>query len=171
MNSRKAMHLFFKKAALLKTSLRSIFFILILLWCIGFSFNAIFPGSTFGIVTFPILKRIYGTVCHQRIEKTFFLDGSRLLVCARCTGIYTGALIFSLLSIFFFKRLSFGIKLLYAAMLPIFLDVVFTTLGIYPYTKIIAFITGLFFGSVVFLYILAAIENNFVDQKTNQYGS
>jgi len=44
------------------------------------------------------------------------------------------------------------------------IDVTATTTGIYPYSKFIALSTGLFFGSAVFVYILAVIENNFVDK-------
>ncbi len=34
-----------------------------------------------------------GLVCHQRPERSFFVDGHQLPVCARCTGLYlSGAL-------------------------------------------------------------------------------
>lgn len=39
-------------------------------------------------------------------------------------------------------------------------DVIFYSLGLYEYSKIIAAITGVLFGSTVFLYILDAIENS-----------
>ena len=29
-----------------------------------------------------------GLICHQRPERSFFLDGHQLPVCARCTGLY-----------------------------------------------------------------------------------
>ena len=29
-----------------------------------------------------------GLICHQRPERSFFLDGHQLQVCARCTGLY-----------------------------------------------------------------------------------
>ncbi len=155
----------------LKVILRSIIFLSLLVWCIGFSSQVLFPQSSLSAVSFPILKRVYGIVCHQRIAKTFFIKGHRLFVCARCTGIYFGALAISLLSLFFFKKISFGIKLLYVSIIPMLADVIFTTLRIYSYVKFIAFGTGLFFGSVVFIYILASIENNFLDQRINKNGS
>jgi uncharacterized membrane protein len=31
-------------------------------------------------------------VCHQLPERSFFLDGQQLPVCARCTGLYAGGL-------------------------------------------------------------------------------
>lgn len=165
------MHSQYFTIQLKKKILRSIIFISLLVWCIGFSSQELFPKTSFSAVSFPILKHIYGLVCHQRIAKTFFINGHRLLVCARCTGIYLGALAISLLSLFFFRKISLGIKLLYVSLVPMLIDVLFTTLRIYSYVKFIAFGTGLFFGSVVFIYILAAIENNFLDQKINNNGS
>ena len=38
------------------------------------------------IVTF--IFAIGGVICHQRPERSFFLDGHQLPVCARCTGLY-----------------------------------------------------------------------------------
>ena len=34
---------------------------------------------------------ICGFICHQRAERSFFIDGRQLPVCARCTGLYAGA--------------------------------------------------------------------------------
>ncbi|MEO7158485.1 MAG: DUF2085 domain-containing protein [Vicinamibacterales bacterium] len=31
---------------------------------------------------------IGGVICHQRPERSFFVDGHQLPVCARCTGLY-----------------------------------------------------------------------------------
>jgi uncharacterized membrane protein len=44
--------------------------------------------------------------------------------------------------------------------LPMLADVIFYSIGLYQYNKIIAAITGILFGSAVFLYILGAIENS-----------
>ena len=30
-------------------------------------------------------------VCHQRPERSFFINGRQMAVCARCTGLYAGA--------------------------------------------------------------------------------
>jgi hypothetical protein len=55
--------------------------------------------------------------------------------------------------------------LLYFSAIPMLIDVLSTTTGIYSYSKIIALLTGIFFGSATFAYILAAIENNFADKS------
>ena len=51
------------------------------------------------------------------------------------------------------------------AAIPMIIDVISTSTGIYSYHKVFALLTGIFFGSAVFAYILAVIENNFVDNS------
>jgi uncharacterized membrane protein len=43
------------------------------------------------------LRWFFAAVCHQRPERSFVLWGAPLAVCARCTGIYAGAVLGSLL--------------------------------------------------------------------------
>ncbi len=147
-----------------KRYLRIAIFAAMLIWCAGFSIVPLFPNSPVAAVLYPFLKSGYGTVCHQRDVKTFTVFGQKLLVCARCTGIYIGALLVSLFSVFVIKKIILDLKLLYAAIIPMTADVLFSTLGIYHYSKYLAFLTGIFFGSVVFIYILAVFENHFLDK-------
>jgi uncharacterized membrane protein len=35
-----------------------------------------------------VIFTIGGVICHQRPERSFFVDGHQLPVCARCTGLY-----------------------------------------------------------------------------------
>ncbi len=148
-----------------KRAIRIFLFLSLVLWCIGFSFNSLFSGTVAAGITYPFLKKIFHMVCHQLDEKTFNINGAKLFVCARCTGIYLGALASSIASLFYIKRFSLRLKLLYISMVPMLIDVAATTFKIYDYSKMLAFTTGLFFGSVVFIYILIAIENNFMDDS------
>jgi len=36
------------------------------------------------------IYRAFGTLCHQIPERSYFIDGHKLAVCSRCTGIYAG---------------------------------------------------------------------------------
>jgi len=132
--------------------IRLILFIALFVWCVGFSYNSLFPNSAYTIIASPFLKKLYGTVCHQHIEKTFLFNKHYFYVCARCTGIYSGALVVSFISIFSLPRLPEKMTLLYFSAIPMLIDVLSTT-------------TGIFFGSATFAYILAAIENNFADKS------
>jgi uncharacterized membrane protein len=146
------------------TLFRIILFFILLLWCIGFSLKSIFPDSTEVIIFSPVLKKIYSTVCHQDELKTFTISGEKLFVCIRCTGIYLGALIFSFVAIFF-NRIQISKKLFLAGLSAVTADVVLYSSGIFSYSKYFAFVTGFFFGSVAFLYILIILETEFFSEK------
>src|SRR5215510_7810628 len=32
----------------------------------------------------------FGVFCHQRPDRSFFIEGHKLAVCSRCTGLYAG---------------------------------------------------------------------------------
>jgi hypothetical protein len=70
--------------------------------------------------------------------------------------------IFSFISIF--KKISpkHIIRLLVVSFVLILTDILLYSTGLYGYSKIIAFGTGLFSGSVTFIYILNEFENYLV---------
>ncbi len=137
---------------------RILFASIILIWIIGFSFLSIFHYSSI-VVLFPFLKKFYSQFCHQVDYKTIDFLGYKLLVCARCSGIYLGTFISSFYFIFSTKYFSLNKKIIFVVSAIIFSDVIFTTMNLYNYSQPIAFTTGLLFGSVVFVYILTSLEN------------
>lgn len=139
-------------------------FLLLVLWLVGFTSPCI--DSSFLKSLFPIQKQLFSVVCHQEIERSFDCGNAALLVCARCSGIYFGSAIASLIIIFIRKSFIIKTKWLILFSLPMLLDVLLLTFGIYDYNKLVSSITGLLFGSIVFLYILSAIENLLL-QKNN----
>ena len=148
-----------------KLLLRTVLFFAVLIWCAGIVYNSVLPESAYTVLSSVFVKKIYGAVCHQRIAKTFKFNGHYFFVCARCTGIYFGALVVSIISLISLHKLPKKMMLLYISTVPMLIDVISTTAGIYNYSKLIALITGIFFGSAVFAYILAVLENNFVDKS------
>ena len=141
-------------------SFRLILFLMLLIWCTGFSLYSFFPKSNEVLVFSPVIKKIYSAVCYQNEIRSFTISGKKLFVCERCTGIYLGALLFSFISIFV-KHLKLNDKILLASFSAIVSDVVIYSAGIFNYSKYYAFVTGFFFGSSAFLYILIILENEF----------
>jgi uncharacterized membrane protein len=144
--------------------LKLILFPLLLIWCAGFSVGPILGNTAGGDILYPIFKKIYSQACHQISYKSFSIFGYKLLVCARCTGIYLGALGASITSLFIRKRIRLNINLLIASLIPLAADVFMSTAKIYNYSKATACVTGIIFGSVVFLFILEALENSILQK-------
>lgn len=143
---------------------RSVIAFVLSLWIIGIISPCLNINLLYSI--YPFQKMLYSNVCHQDINKTFTCNDTPFLVCARCTGIYFGAFISSIIILFGNFRLSFRTKYLYLFSIPILLDVIFYSSGIYHYNKYFASLTGLLFGCSIFLYILSAIEYFlFIKQK------
>jgi uncharacterized membrane protein len=137
---------------------RIIIFLFISLWFLGLSFPVISSSTGLYILT-PFLKRIYAEVCHQERYKSISIGGQQFLVCSRCLGIYTGILLSSFFSIFITIRFKKIYHLLIISVGMMFADILFYTIGLYEYSKIVAFGTGLFLGSISFPYILNEFEN------------
>lgn len=149
----------FKYFLIQRRTVRIIIFLSLLLWCFGFPFASLFPKSE-AIIFYPFLKQIYSTVCHQIDYKSLGINGINFLVCARCSGIYLGSLLSSVLFLFLTEKISSKIDYLFISAAPMLIDVIFYSTGIYPYSKIIAFITGLIFGFAVIGFILISIEDH-----------
>lgn len=136
------------------TSFILLFFLVI--WILGFLQPLIFTQNNF--VNNYFLERIYSRVCHQESSKCILTGNGSMLVCARCAGIYLGAL-FTALIFIFISVPELRIKLLMIALIPMLLDVGLTFLGVYKYSQTIAFSTGLVFGGIVYVFLLSELEN------------
>ena len=104
-------------------------------------------------------KQLFSTVCHQSAAKSFICNDLPFLVCARCTGIYSGALFSAFMLLIYNKLIILKTKYLMILSAPMLLDVILVNIGVYNYNKSLSAFTGFLFGSAVFLYILSAIEN------------
>ena len=98
---------------------------------------------------------MFSTVCHQESYKLIQFDGHHSLVCARCAGIYIGALAISLVNLGFTLRIKNLEKIFLISGFLVFSDVVCYSMGIYSYSRLIAFSVGLiirFQWIFIFLY-------------------
>ena len=111
------------------------------------------PGAAASLLALAVYA--VGTlVCHQRPERSFFLWGRQLPVCARCTGIYVGAALVSigaLLRPTNVSRSNAGNarRLVLISMLPLATTLIFEwTTGVVPGNWIRA-ATGILAGAAV----------------------
>lgn len=149
-----------------RTYFRFVLTLLLFIWVLGF----ISPCLYLDLLApfYPIQKLIYSNVCHQNIQKSFSCDNNYFFVCARCTGIYLGAFVASLIISIFNINKILNTKYLYLLSVPMILDVTLLIFKVYDYNKMISSITGFLFGSAVFIYILNGIENLLFIHKENK---
>ena len=68
------------------------------------------------------LFRMYTTLCHQLPERSFFVGGYQLCYCHRCTALYTGLLLLSVLYALGRWQRAISTRLLLLLALPIIVD-------------------------------------------------
>jgi len=98
-------------------------------------------------------------MCHQKSERSFFINNNQMPFCSRCTGIWAG-IAFGLGFILFFKinldkRFFY---LLIISVIPIGVDGIGQLLGFWQSTNIIRLSTGLFIGFIAGISIGIIID-------------
>ena len=107
-----------------------------------------------------ILYQAFSYVCHQQPERSFFIAGLPLAVCARCTGLYAG---FALTTLLYPLFTSFRWsdpperKWLFIAAAPLAIDFGLGLLGMWENTHWSRFLTGALLGGVVVFYVMPAL--------------
>jgi len=102
----------------------------------------------------------FSFLCHQLPDRSFFIDGHKLAVCSRCSGLYFGATL-TLLAYPMLRSLRVAHtphrKWLFAAAIPLLIDFFLTFLGIWENTHTTRFVTGFIFSSVVVFYVMPGV--------------
>lgn len=102
----------------------------------------------------------FGAVCHQIAERSFFVSGFPLAVCARCAGLYVG---FALGVVLYPLVRPVGARetperaWLIAAALPMATDVGLNLLGVWENTHLSRSLTGALLGAVAALYVVPGL--------------
>lgn len=113
--------------------------------------------STHGfLMTALVLRRGFALVCHQRPERSFWLFGAPLAVCARCLGIYIGAAIGLLLR----TSRQLALRILIAAAAINVIDAVAELAGLHGNWMIVRFGLGMMLGASGALLISSSIPEN-----------
>ena len=104
--------------------------------------------------------RGFGIFCHQRPDRSYFIDGHKLAVCSRCTGLYAG-FAFTLLIYPLLRSLRSAAtpprSVLFLAALPLVLDFTLNFFGIWENTHTSRLLTGALLGSVAVFYVMPGI--------------
>ena len=108
------------------------------------------------------IYRGFGMFCHQRPDRSYFIEGHKLAVCSRCTGLYAG-FAFTLLIYPLLRSLrSAGTpprKVLFLAAVPLLIDFSLTFLGIWENTHTSRLLTGALLGSVTVFFVMPGIAD------------
>ena len=117
------------------------------------------------------IYRAFGTMCHQMPERSYFIDGHKFAVCARCTGIYFG-FAFTLLLYPLIRSLRSTAtpprSLLILAALPLAIDFSLTFFGFWENTHTSRLLTGALLGSVSVFYVMPGIVDVSLRSLTTQ---
>lgn len=133
----------------------------------GFLCAVIFAAPVLAAHSFHRLSAVayilFSSVCHQIPERSFILAGHPLAVCQRCSGIYIGLFIGSLVEIPFIHRSPRARRNCILAMtIPIFLDALLPYTGLWENVPFTRFLTGLLFGilsSTILMHGIAEFLN------------
>ena len=139
--------------------------IILIIWCIGIFIEFLVPYNEHLIYFLPYLNKTFSLVCHQENSKLITNGISETLTCARCTGIYLGLSLSSLIVLLKEPKIKISFKLILFAVIPMLIDIIFYSVQIYPYSKIFAFSTGSLLGSVGFLYFYSGFKNLIIEIK------
>jgi uncharacterized membrane protein len=117
------------------------------------------------------IYRAFGALCHQLPERSYFIDGHKLAVCSRCTGIYFG-FAFTLLVYPLVRSLRNTAtpprSVLFLAALPLLIDFSLTFFGIWENTHTSRLLTGALLGSVTVFYVMPGIADLSLRSLTKQ---
>ena len=100
---------------------------------------------------------IQNIICHRKPERSFFIKGHQFPVCARCTGFYTGLIVFLVWNRFYIH--NYDINTLIISMIlmtPVAIDGLTQYFGPRESTNTLRFITGFIggIGLIIFLRII-----------------
>ncbi len=147
-------------------NVRFALFVLILIWNLGNFIELLSLINHNFLFAYPILKPTYHLVCHQETAKLIHLFGTTTLLCSRCTGIYIGGLLGISALLFVKRKLFLPTKFLLYSSIPMFIDVALVMLGVYSYSKIVAFLTGVLLGSIGIVYLTDLIEKFLIQNRS-----
>lgn len=119
--------------------------------------------------------QIFGWVCHQIPERSFWISGQPMAVCSRCFGIYTGFTLgwiaLPLIGRFNTFAKIFGKPMLIGMVLLSLMDVTGNMLGLWQNTLVSRLVLGWLLGVAAALYLSTTFFNHNIKQRGRYYGT
>jgi uncharacterized membrane protein len=111
-------------------------------------------------------------LCHQKAERSFFINGNQMPFCSRCTAIWLGIAVGLGVMIFYkIKLTSKFLFLIFLGFIPIFIDGFGQLFGFWESSNIIRVLTGLLVGVVSGIAIGMIIDEtlDIYNNRKNKY--
>ena len=112
------------------------------------------------------LKRAFTLVCHQQPERSFFLFGGSVAVCARCLGIYLGAAV----GLLMYVPRRVAMQLLKVTVTVNAIDWFAELTGLHGNWMLMRFALGVALGTAAAMVVAASLERP-TQAKTLEWGS
>jgi uncharacterized membrane protein len=138
------------------TFLYLIFFSAVSLWCSMIITAPLLAKNEHGFAS-GITYLFFSKICHQIPDRSFFMFGKQFAVCSRCTGLYLGFLLGTIIYPIINKLKPNWIpakKYFYLAGIPISIDIVIRFVQIAENTFYSRLITGLLLGATTVFFVL-----------------
>lgn len=129
-----------------------------IIWCGGIVLAPLWQAQTDvrgGVSEY--LYTFYSSSCHQSPDRSLFVVGEKLGVCSRCTFVYFGFLLTTILYPFVRKLSNSELPplwILFAATGLVALDAGFDIFNVYKNTFVTREITGAILGMILPIYII-----------------
>lgn len=106
------------------------------------------------------IYKVFSFVCHQISERSFHIAGHQFAVCSRCTGLYTGFAVATLVYPLVHSLTRTDTprrRWLILAAVPLLIDFSLTYFGLWSNTHLTRFATGALLGSVAVFYVMPGL--------------
>ena len=152
-----------------------IFLALSLIWLLILFFGPYISsmGSEYSLLK-DIYYLLFGIICHQKPERSYFVWGYQMPVCVRCFGIYLGIFIGTVIYPFFkgFSNVKIPkFKYLWFFLTPIIVDGLAQTFNLYYSPHYVRLSTGIFASTGLAFYFLPLINQIWHRYKRNSIKS
>jgi len=111
------------------------------------------------------IYKVGDILCHQKVERSYFINGNQMPFCSRCTGIFLGLALGMLISIIFYNKIVFSDKIvifILLLILPLVIDGTMQLFGVWESKNIIRIVTGILTGiagSIAISLIIDELKN------------